>query len=164
MLLQTLCLTLSAGASVTFHRVQKLVYDHSDSLLVKLELMRNPWHSIWWKTILKTHDNSHFVFGVSTITANVADDIKLGDIAQWSVMRDPVTLEMRAHGDSGWVSVRTEAVSVSCTRWSTRKVRSSSCVTRMNVFVSMRCRTRMSPVAAVSQVSGGSEREWVDID
>ena len=45
-----------------------------------------------------------------------------------------------------------------------RKVRSSSCVTRMNIFVSMWIRTRMSPVAAVSQVSGGSEREWVNID
>ena len=46
MLLQTLCLTLSAGAFVTFHRVQKLMYDHSVSLLVKLELMKNPWRSI----------------------------------------------------------------------------------------------------------------------
>ena len=119
MLLQTLCLTLSPGASVTFHWVRKLMYDHSDSLLVKLELMRNPWHSIWWTSTLRTHDNSHFVFGVNTITPNVADDIKLDDIAQWSVMRDPVTVEMRAHGDSGWVSIRTEAVSVSCTRWST---------------------------------------------
>ena len=45
-----------------------------------------------------------------------------------------------------------------------RKVRSSNCVTRMNIYVSMRCRTRMSPVAVAWQVSGGSEREWVDID
>ena len=44
------------------------------------------------------------------------------------------------------------------------KVRSSSCVTRLNIFVSMWNRTRMSPFAAASQVSGGSEREWVDID
>ena len=45
-----------------------------------------------------------------------------------------------------------------------RKVRSSSCVTKINIFVSLRCRTRMSPVAVAWQVSGGSEREWVDID
>ena len=39
-----------------------------------------------------------------------------------------------------------------------RKVRSSNCVTRMNIYVSM------CPVAVAWQVSGGSERESVDID
>ena len=164
MLLHTLCLTLSADASVTIHRAQKLMYDHSVSLLVKVELMRNPRHSIWWRTISRTDDNPHFVFGVNTITSIVADDIKFIDIAQWSVMHDPETLEIRAHGDSGRVWIRTKSVSVSCTRWSTTQMRSSSCVTRINIFVSMRSSTRMSPVAIAWQVSGGSEREWVDID